>query len=148
MRFVGQGNEIEVPVPAPADGWRDKVQQSFTDQYRERFGAVAPRHVDAEIISWRVTARGPEPDARLRLSPPDAHSVTSVGERAAYFPQAQGYVQTPVYDRYRLPPDAQIHGPALVEEDESTLVLAPGMAGTVRKDGSIVVGLRAEGGTS
>jgi len=147
MRFVGQGNEIEVPVPAPGDGWRASVQQAFTDQYRERFGAVAPRHVDAEIISWRVTARGPEPDARLRLPPPDAHSVTSLGERAAYFPQAEGYVQTPVYDRYRLPPDAQIHGPALVEEDESTLVLAPGMTGTVSKDGSIVVRLRPEGGT-
>jgi N-methylhydantoinase A len=146
MRFVGQGNEIEVPVPAPGDGWETSVQQAFAEQYRERFGAVAPRHVDAEIISWRVTARGPEPDARLRLSAPDAHSVTSVGERAAYFPQAEGYVQTPVYDRYRLPPDAQVNGPALVEEDESTLVLAPGMTGTVSKDGSIVVRLRPEGG--
>ena len=150
MRFVGQGNEIEVPVPAPGDGdgWRATVQQSFAAQYRERFGAVAPRHVDAEIISWRVTARGPEPDARLRLSPPEAHSVASVGERAAYFPQTEGYVQTPVYDRYRLPPDARIDGPALVEEDESTLVLAPGMTGTVSKDGSIVVRLRLGGGTA
>ncbi len=148
MRFVGQGNEIEVPVPEPGDGWQASVQQAFADQYRERFGAVAPRHVDAEIISWRVTARGPEPDARLRLSPPDAHSVSSVGERAAYFPQEDGYVQTPVYDRYRLPPDAKVHGPALVEEDESTLVLAPGMTGTVGKDGSIVVRLRPEGGAS
>jgi len=147
MRFVGQGNEIEVPVPAPGEGWCDEVQQSFTEQYRERFAAVVPRHVEAEILSWRVTARGPEPDARLRLSPPDTHSVASVGERAAYFPQAGGYVQTPVYDRYRLPPDTHVHGPALVEEDESTLVLAPGMSGTVSKDGSIVVRLRSEGGT-
>ncbi|HEX2174993.1 MAG TPA: hydantoinase/oxoprolinase family protein [Nocardioidaceae bacterium] len=145
MRFVGQGNEIEVPVPAPGPDWQGAVRQSFAEQYQERFGAVVPHGVDTEVLTWRVTARGPEPDARLRLSPPDAHSVEAVGERDAYFPQTNGFVRTPVYDRYRLPPDAQIHGPALVEEDESTLVLAPGMRGTVTKDGSIVVRVRPEG---
>jgi len=147
MRFVGQGNEIEVPVPPPGDGWTAGVRQRFVEQYRERFGTVVPQHVDVEILSWRVTARGPEPDARLRLAPSDLHGVSAVGERPAYFPQAGGYVRTPVYDRYRLPPDARVDGPALVEEDESTLVLAPGMTGSVGKDGSIVVRLRAVGGS-
>lgn len=148
MRFVGQGNEIEVPAPEPGPGWVDDIRRSFTEQYEERFGSVVPQGVDTEILTWRVTTRGPEPDTQLRLPPRDTQSVALVGERSAYFPTHDGYLTTPVYDRYRLPPDAEIPGPALVEEDESTVVLAPGMRGTVAKDGSIVVQVGHEGGSA
>ncbi|HWN13032.1 MAG TPA: hypothetical protein VNU02_04175, partial [Candidatus Dormibacteraeota bacterium] len=42
------------------------------------------------------------------------------------FPEAGGYVETPVYDRYRLDPGARLSGPAIVEERESTTVIGPG----------------------
>jgi N-methylhydantoinase A len=34
-------------------------------------------------------------------------------------------VDTPVYDRYRLPAGAQVDGPAILEEEESTVVIVP-----------------------
>ena len=37
-----------------------------------------------------------------------------------------GFVEVPVYDRYRLPPGAQLAGPAIVEEREATTVVGPG----------------------
>ena len=43
----------------------------------------------------------------------------------AYFPEAGGYVETPVYDRYGLSAGARFHGPAIVEERESTTVVGP-----------------------
>lgn len=46
--------------------------------------------------------------------------------RPAYFPEADGYVQTPVYDRYRLAADMRFDGPAIVAERESTAVIGPG----------------------
>jgi N-methylhydantoinase A len=51
--------------------------------------------------------------------------------RAAYFPEARGYVQTPVYDRYALGAGARLAGPAIVEERESTTVIGPGTVITV-----------------
>ena len=38
----------------------------------------------------------------------------------AYFPEADGFTEVPVFDRYALTPGDAIDGPALVEEREST----------------------------
>ena len=46
--------------------------------------------------------------------------------RQAYFPEAAGYVETPVYDRYTLAPGMVFAGPAIIEERESTTVIGPG----------------------
>ena len=148
MRFVGQGSEIEVPVPAVRDGWHDEVRRSFGEQYQERFGTVMPRGVEVEIMTWRLTSRGPEPDAQLRLTPNSATIDASICTRQVYFPQASGYVETAVYDRYRLRADAALVGPALVQERESTLVVAPGMRCEISPDGSIVLHLQGGRGTS
>lgn len=143
MRFVGQGSEVEVPVPAVTPDWAALVRQSFDAAYEERFGSVVPRGVGTEVLTWRLTALGPDPEARLRLRPADPGAGSRIGYRDAFFPDANGYVSTPVHDRYRLLPDAVVDGPALVEEHESTLVLSPGMRGTVQKDGCVLVDLYA-----
>ncbi|EFL37407.1 hydantoin utilization protein A, partial [Streptomyces griseoflavus Tu4000] len=38
MRFVGQGSEIEVPVPPLGSHWRADLAENFAEQYRQRFG--------------------------------------------------------------------------------------------------------------
>ncbi|MDJ1136983.1 hydantoinase/oxoprolinase family protein [Streptomyces iconiensis] len=139
MRFAGQGNEIEVPVPHLGDGWRDALAASFAEQYRQRFGTVAPRGVETEILTWRVASRGPDPRARLHLAGTRDGSGARTGERDAYFPAVGGYVSTGVHDRYRLAPGTVLEGPALVQERESTLVVPPGARCTVTEDSSILV---------
>jgi N-methylhydantoinase A len=139
MRFVGQGSEIEVPVPPPGSRWRENLAENFAEQYRQRFGTVAPVGVDTEILTWRVASRGPDPRARLRPAPPEGSEGALVGHRDAYFPTAGGYVPTAVYDRYRLAVGTTVEGPALVRERESTLVVPPAARCTVTDDGSILV---------
>jgi N-methylhydantoinase A len=51
--------------------------------------------------------------------------VALKGARRAYFRAAGGYLDCPVYDRYQLPPGYNLHGPAIIEEQESTAVLGP-----------------------
>lgn len=106
---------------------------------------MAPQGVEIEILTWRLTSRGPEPDAHLALPSVESADDASLGTHDAYFPKAQGYVETAVYDRYRLRPDAVIEGPALIQERESTLVLTPGMSCTVAADGSVLVKLQPDG---
>ena len=48
--------------------------------------------------------------------------------RKAYFPQAGGFVDTPVYDRGNLKNGDRIGGPAIVEEPDSTTICPPRFA--------------------
>ncbi len=80
-------------------------------------------------MNWRVTAAGPEPDLQLAVRADNAttNAADAVkGARPAYFPEAGGFTNTPIYDRYRLAPGAQFAGPAIVEERESTVIVGPG----------------------
>ena len=65
------------------------------------------------------------------------------GTRAAYFPEAGSFVPTTVYDRYRLRAGDELSGPAVVEEEGSTLVVGPGGRARIAASGNIVVTLGA-----
>jgi N-methylhydantoinase A len=57
--------------------------------------------------------------------------------RRAWFIEAAGWIDTPVYDRYALGPGATFSGPAIVEERESTAVIGPGA--TCRVDDGLTI---------
>ena len=59
--------------------------------------------------------------------------------RRAYFPETGGWVDCPVYDRYKLAAGLEIAGPAIVEECESTSVLPPGVVATVDEYANLLV---------
>ena len=61
------------------------------------------------------------------------------GRRRAWFPEAGGFTETPVYDRYALGAGARLEGPAIVEERESTTVLPPGTVATVDEWANLLV---------
>jgi N-methylhydantoinase A len=63
------------------------------------------------------------------------------GVRPAYFPERRAFEEATVYDRALLQPGDEIRGPAVVEEDGSTLVIGPGGTGRVAATGNIVVTL-------
>ncbi|MGH9173521.1 MAG: hydantoinase/oxoprolinase family protein, partial [Vicinamibacterales bacterium] len=129
MRYVGQGHEIRVPLPAgPLDAAHaTTLLASFETVYRELYERLGPP-VPVEVMNWRVVSSGPRPDLRLQAPSSDEGDAQAAlkGERPAYFPETNGFVPTPVYDRYRLTPDAAFVGPAIVEERESTVIVGPG----------------------
>jgi len=136
MRYSGQGYEIRVPVHGGS--WPDTLINEFTATYRALYRRAGPA-VGVEVLNWRVVSSGPVPDVMLRLaaseSPGDAHK----GTRKAYFPSAGGFVDTAVFDRYRLKPGDRVDGPAIVEERESTVVVLPGAHCVVRADAGLEV---------
>jgi N-methylhydantoinase A len=71
---------------------------------------------------------GPAPRVTLRPTAGAAGDPRRArkGTRRAWFAEVDGYVETPVYDRYALAPGARLAGPAIVEERESTAVIGPG----------------------
>jgi N-methylhydantoinase A len=129
MRYVGQGHEIRVPLPLGplGEAQAEALQQAFETVYRELYERLGPP-VGLEILNWRVVSSGPKPDVRLHVAANNAGDATGAqkGTRLAYFPEAGGFVATPIYDRYKLAPGAAFVGPAIVEERESTVIVGPG----------------------
>jgi N-methylhydantoinase A len=146
MRYVGQGHEIRVPVPAgvltQANG--PALGEAFQTTYKELYERLGPP-VAIEIMNWRVTASGPTPDLRLQLAANPSNDVTAArkGARAAYFPERAGFVDTPIYDRYKLGPGARFEGPAIIEERESTVIIGPGARCEIDADWNLVVEISA-----
>jgi len=132
MHYTGQGHEVEVELPhgALGAGSLADITASFEAAYRALYSRV-PMGVAIEALNWRVVASGPAPEISVFASGPGAQAAgaakpTPKGTRKAYFPEARGYVDTSVYDRYALTSGSRLTGPAIIEERESTTVVAPG----------------------
>jgi N-methylhydantoinase A len=129
MRYFGQGHEVDVEIPTGilTEASLAPITSSFETAYRLLYSRT-PMGVPLEALNWRAVISGPSPDLTITsgLETGAATVPTPKKHRAAYFPEAGGYVETPVYDRYRLDPSARFAGPAIVEERESTTVIGPG----------------------
>jgi len=141
-RYVGQGYELTVPVPS---GELDatalaRVRATFDEVYAARYGYANPRE-PVEVVTWKLSAVGGSPRIALAKAQTEARGGAVKGSRRAYFPEARGYVDTPVYDRYALAAGARLTGPAIVEERESTTVLPPGATAAVDEYANLVVEL-------
>jgi 5-oxoprolinase (ATP-hydrolysing) len=142
-RFAGQLHEIEIPLPsavlsASRNGAVGELKQSFFARYEELFKHL-PRAMAIELLSWRLTARGPRPNIEIPKGEAGSDDASSAlkGYRTAYFGEVGAFVDTPVYDRYALRGGMRFAGPAIVEERESTIVVRPGMS--VEVDGFLNV---------
>jgi N-methylhydantoinase A len=132
MRYVGQGFEINVPVPEGPLGPHtlEALQASFYESYQTLFGRRVTS-VPIEALSWRLTAQGNTPDVGLNFANrADVRGPAKKGTRKAHFPDT-GFVPCDVYNRYALQPGDKIAGPAIIEEREATVVIGPDASATI-----------------
>jgi N-methylhydantoinase A len=139
VRHRGQGEAITVELGSVLNG-KDpgrEVEEAFQQEYVRLYGRRPPG-VESEVMTWRVRVLGPEPDVKVR-SPKSRGGTSRKGSRRVWFAETNAFIDTDVYDRYELGVGAQIRGPAVVEERESTMVLGPGGTGTVDAHGNLLV---------
>ncbi|HET9853824.1 MAG TPA: hydantoinase/oxoprolinase family protein [Methylomirabilota bacterium] len=147
-RFLGQGFDLVVPLPPgpyeDSGPGRAVLRGAFETAYREKF-ALTPPGVPVEFINIRVAVRAPVSGSEVVLEGRGGRGARAAlkGTRRAYFPGADGWVETAVYDRYRLGVGDEVAGPAVVEEEGSTLVVGPGATARVAASGNIVMTLVA-----
>jgi N-methylhydantoinase A len=144
MRYVGQGHEITVEVP-PGELTSQAVallEQNFYQTYRDLYGH-AHDDVPLELLTCRVIVRGPKPKVNLERFAYDASSVERACKRMrpAFFAEAGGFVETPVYDRYELRAGASFVGPAIIEERDSTVIIPSGSKANVDEFHNLIVQL-------
>src|SRR5881409_2011892 len=139
-RYVGQGYELTVPVPA---GTLDaaaltRIRAAFDEIYAARYGYANPTE-PVETVTWKLAAVGGAPRVALAKAASDGRDGGLKGRRRAWFPETRGWTECAVYDRYALAPGSRLDGPAIVEERESTSVLPPGVSATVDEYANLIV---------
>ena len=140
MRYVGQGHEIVVTLPAHEFGpdAGPELLGAFNREYERRFARVIP-DADIEILSWVLTMSTmvEAPDA----VPPVSHRPArpSPEQRAVYAPDQDNWIDVPLYRRSNLQPGDALAGPALIAEDQTTTFVSATFGAHIDGNGSIVL---------
>jgi N-methylhydantoinase A len=138
MCYPGQNFDMSVPVlegpeldePALLD-----LTERFHDQHEAERG-FAFRNQQPLLRGVRLVARGrtPKPAQLAALGELALADDARTGTRPAYF--GDGFVDAAVYDGVRLGPGAEVHGPALVEEPFTVIVVPPGARARIDDTGN------------
>jgi N-methylhydantoinase A len=143
MAYPGQNFDMSVPVPEAENlgetGLLDLAER-FHDQH-ERDRGFSFRSQQPLLRGVRIVARGrtPKPDHLAELGTLEFAASARRGSRAAHF--GNGYVDTAVYDGAALGVGAEVHGPALVEEPFTVVVVPPGARARVDEAGNYALEL-------
>lgn len=139
MRYVGQSYEVETEVPAGTldEAALTKLVENFHDAHQLEHG-VRSDDFEVAVVNLRVTGIGrvakPEPGSAAPAGDAEAAETHS---RPVYFDGE--WVETPVFPAAAVPGLGTFAGPAVIQYDETTLILPPGSEGSVDEHHDLVV---------
>ena len=149
MRYTGQSYEIEVPLGSGVVEGRivAAAERAFRTRYREVYGHGSLDE-DVEFVNLRVSLSGPPMTppvpARVVADRPRSVAPRPAAVRPAYFGHPHGWRDTAFHDRAGLAVGAEIEGPAIVTQADTTTVVHPGDRAVVDDAGNLVVTRGAE----
>jgi N-methylhydantoinase A len=136
MLFTGQTHTLQVSVQR-AQLTPDGLRKAFTDAYQNAFGRVLEGPV-IRVMNLRYARIGRRPKFDLSvLAPVGAGSTQPLGVQRVYHQGKWWDAQR--YDRLALPVGAQVIGPAILEQADTTVWLEPGFQAKVDPMGNLLV---------
>jgi N-methylhydantoinase A len=118
----------------------ERFHRLHEDLYSVRDEASA-----VEFTEWNVQAIGRLQNVSLPQSDGPAATPEPSSSRMAYFREAGGLVETPVYGSGVLPVDVPFEGPVIIDEKLTTIVVPPHATCRLTPHGSYVVDLQDQG---
>ena len=126
MQFQGQSHILSVAIDRPDLGV-DGLHKAFAAAYWRRFG-IELSEIPPVLVNLHTAVIGVRPHIDLAVlagaERAPSLKMAQVGERRVWF--SDGWRQTPIYARDRLPLDASFDGPAILEQLDCTTVVEPG----------------------
>ncbi len=132
MKFGGQLNVKRATSPvlrvtSQADVLA--IRQAFEEEYAQAYSPLGVNpEAGIEIHNFALRGRVPQPKPELErheLGGPDA-SAARRGQRRAYWGSETGWLETPVSRQSLLRLGHAVTGPAIVEAEDTTVVIEPG----------------------
>ena len=148
ISYEGQTHVIRTALPAGALD-HESIAASFRSAYLQHYGRIEEgfsgleellAQIPIRLLNLRTAVVGVRTDVALKdfvKAPETTVAAAQKEERAVYVDS--GFVTCPVYDRAKLPWDAVLPGPALIEQPDTTVWLEPWCRATVAPGGSLLI---------
>ncbi len=147
MHYLGQTHTVPVPRRDLAEGavsiTEADIRAAFEAAYSRAFSRLLPG-IPVKIVNLRTAAIGRRPAFDLKALAPGGSSTVAAASRGArpvWF--EGGWHDTAIYARLDLPVGAEIAGPAILEQPDSTIVVDPGLVARVDDYGNLIVERKA-----
>jgi N-methylhydantoinase A len=134
MRYVGQGHEIAVALPARPLTEADvgALRAAYDAEYTRFYDRPVPGS-DVEVLSFAVTVATVVEDVLPATEVDDAPAPSPIRVQQVRDTATGQVADWAVYDRTTMAPGARVMGPCIVVEDETSTLVGPGWA--CRMDG-------------
>jgi N-methylhydantoinase A len=122
LRYLGQQYDLRVAVTPDHGGGTTALREAFEREHARMFGHTQPEGI-VEISTLRLIAIGTLPPLSLPTPAPVEGPPQRVGERPVWLGAETGWADTAIFTGESLAPGHSVHGPALVEERTTTVLV-------------------------
>ena len=137
MRYAEQGYDLKVPLDTAQRGRLDLAElEELFHRAHERTYNFRDLETAIEITAVRVRVVGTVENSGLPQLATQG-SKPSIAKRRFYW--AESYWDAEVYERNGMGPGIRFAGPAIVEQEDSTIVVLDGWNGTVDSIGNLIL---------
>jgi len=140
MQYRGQSHMLRITLDSATVG-RAEILAAFEDAYFNRFSLHLPEF-GAVLVTLHTAVIGRRGEVALAsLMDPglrvDDVAAAVTHRRPVWFPG--GWLETPIYSRDALPLGARFSGPAILEQLDTTIVVAPDNEVEVDDTGNLLI---------
>jgi len=144
MAYLGQTHTVSVPLPVTVTNGRvtppteDEIATAFDTAYRATYGRLLDNGT-RRVINLRSAITGRRPRFDLATLAPQGGTIEAAfkGTRGVHF--AGAWHETKLYRRLELPVGAEIPGPTILEQPDTTVLIEPGLVGKVDAYGNTLI---------
>jgi N-methylhydantoinase A len=132
-RYYGQAFDIEVEVPGDAEALTpERIGARFHDTY-ETLYRNSDRKARIDLVNLRVRITGKTPPLALRRVPQATGEPASKDVREIWYGGKRHLAR--LYERSQLAAGHRVEGPAIIEQFDTTTVVAPGFVAVTDEHG-------------
>ncbi len=149
VRYAGQGNTVQVDLPYKnvGPGMAKKLVAQFEERYKQLYGQTVPNAVP-QAVTWRLTGSSDVKTRNFTLADrrhapgKGKKKAAPIGKRPVWLPEKGKFGDVPVYHRYSLAAGTKLKGPLVLQERESTVIVARPATVEILKNLTVLVTLK------
>jgi N-methylhydantoinase A len=119
-----EGQQWDVRVALARDVTSNQIRTAFEAEYDRQFGHINPG-ARINVAKLRLVGIGKLPPLIDAAYEPVESTPSAFERRPVYAEESGGFLDTPVYAGVDLYPGQHLHGPAVIEEATTTVLVGP-----------------------